>query len=264
MAGDKNYLNSASGKGRGISNGGRPEREFYFKNDPQKKVWKDSDRPDIYYTREGSTKIYQRIRSSELEESVWSKAVNRGASRRNFMKYGIAVVGGVIIGGSAISILQPSTRILEEAPLGAPVAIQEFPRLRVAALSELEEGNPVDFRYPLDHSHNMDFVVKLGKPALGGIGPDGDVVGFNYTCTHMGCPLVGLYNHEYKMMGPCACHFTRFDLTKNGMVILGQATENLPQILLQLEGDDIYAAGILRLIYGFRSNLVDAPPAEGI
>ncbi|MEE8187480.1 MAG: arsenate reductase (azurin) small subunit [Nitrososphaerales archaeon] len=261
MARENNFLNSASGKSQSEGKEGGPDREFYFKNDPEKKVWKDSARPDVYYIRDGSTKIYQRIRSSELEESIWSKAANRGTSRRNFMKYGIAVVGGVIIGGSAISFLQPS-RTLEEAPLGAPVGIQEFPRLRVAALSELEEGNPVDFRYPLDHDHNRDFVVKLGKPALGGIGPDGDVVGFNYTCTHMGCPLVGLYNHEYKMMGPCACHFTRFDLTKNGMVILGQATESLPQIHLQVDGDDIFAVGVMRLIYGFRSNLEDAPPVE--
>ncbi len=78
---------------------------------------------------------------------------------------------------------------------------------------------------------------------------------FNYLCSHMGCPLNGQYRHEYKMMGPCPCHFSRFDLAKNGIVILGQATQTLPQIMLEEAGGDLYAVGVTGLVYGFWDNL---------
>ncbi len=55
-------------------------------------------------------------------------------------------------------------------------------------------------------------------------------------------------------MGPCGCHFTTFDLTHRGMVVIGQATENLPQVTLAIEGDDM---GVLGIIYGYRDNLAD-------
>ena len=107
-------------------------------------------------------------------------------------------------------------------------------------------------------------LVKLGRPAAGGIGPDGDIVAFGTDCTHMGCPLRGAYNAEHAILGPCACHFTTFDLALRGMVVLGQATENLPQLILEIEGDDIIAVGTLGIMYGFRGNLVDAPLVEGL
>ncbi len=80
----------------------------------------------------------------------------------------------------------------------------------------------------------------------------------------MGCPLQGLYRPEHQVLGPCACHFTTFDLTHRGMVVIGQATENLPQILLDIEGDDIVAVGTLGILYGFRDNLADAPFVKGL
>jgi arsenite oxidase small subunit len=127
-------------------------------------------------------------------------------------------------------------------------------------LSDLKPGEPFDFEYPLEGQRN--FVLKLGAPAHGGIGDDGDIVAFSYACTHMGCPLIGLYKDEHKILGPCGCHYSTFDLTRSGMVVLGQATENLPQITLALDGDDVYASGVMGLIYGYRDNLADGKPVE--
>jgi len=45
---------------------------------------------------------------------------------------------------------------------------------------------------------------------------------------------------------------------------MGQATENLPQVLLDIDGDDIIAVGTLGLAFGFRDNLADAPIVEGL
>ena len=47
-------------------------------------------------------------------------------------------------------------------------------------------------------------------------------------------------------------------------MVLGQATENLPQILLDGEGDAIVAVGTLGILYGFRDDLADAPLVEGL
>ena len=71
----------------------------------------------------------------------------------------------------------------------------------------------------------------------------------------MGGMLMGIYQKSDKIAGPCPLHLTTFDLTKHGMVVAGHATESLPQVVLDLDGDDIYATGILGLIYGKRDNL---------
>ena len=41
------------------------------------------------------------------------------------------------------------------------------------------------------------------------------------------------------------------------MVVAGHATMGLPQITLELDGDDIYATGVMGLIFGYFDNSVD-------
>ena len=43
-------------------------------------------------------------------------------------------------------------------------------------------------------------------------------------------------------------------MTRHGMVISGHATQGLPQILLELDGDDIVATGVMGLIFGYADN----------
>lgn len=77
--------------------------------------------------------------------------------------------------------------------------------------------------------------------------PDGGfVIGYSAVCTHMGCLLArsdsdhdvqyspdGNDGHQVTC-GPCPCHGTTFDLIKCGLVVLGPATRNLPQLRLAL------------------------------
>ena len=203
-----------------------------------------------------------------------------GVSRREFIS-GLGFATGGVAVGIALGLGIPALDDGSPAPAGRPaggateggaatvVAPQivpaiatAHPRARVASLSALKTGEPVDFAYPTEDSPVS--LVKLGRPAAGGIGPDGDIVAFGTDCTHMGCPLRGAYNAEHAIFGPCACHFTTFDLAHRGMVVLGQATENLPQLILEIDGDDIVAVGTLGIMYGFRDNLVDAPLVEGL
>lgn len=138
-------------------------------------------------------------------------------------------------------------------PTTSPAAVVAlFPKVRVASLSDVNATTPVTFDYPLQGQSNV--IVKLDAPISGGVGPDNDVVAFSSLCTHMGC-VVSEYQPEYNALGPCPCHFSVFDLANNGMTSLGQATENLPQVLLSVEGEDVYATGVLRLVYGYANTL---------
>lgn len=136
-----------------------------------------------------------------------------------------------------------------------------YPELRIGKLSELVVGEPVAFAYPLKQQPNM--LVKLGEPAMLGIGPDNDVVAFSALCTHMGGSLRGRYRHDVKALGPCPFHFSTFDLRKGGIPVHASATQNLPQVLLRADGDDIVAIAVRGLVYGYRNNLADGELADG-
>ena len=177
------------------------------------------------------------------------------SGRREFVK-SAAVAGAVAVG--ILAFPAGLTQVAQAVGRDTVRLTRTYTRLKVARLPDLIEGQPIDFNYPLNEQQN--FVVKLGTPAWDGVGPSNDVVAFSYLCSHMGCPLKGFYKHEHKMLGPCGCHFSRFDLTKGGTMILGQATQSLPQILLEIEGSDVYAIAASGLIYGYRDNLEDGTP----
>ena len=125
----------------------------------------------------------------------------------------------------------------------------DYPRRKIGSLSTLKTGVPVAFNYPYPDVRNI--LVKLGVPGGGGMGADKDIVAFNQQCTHMGGPLDGTYKEKHQVLGPCPLHLTTFDLTRHGMVVSGHATESLPQIVLEINGDDIYAVGVMGLVYGY-------------
>ena len=136
-----------------------------------------------------------------------------------------------------------------------PATVATYPRKFIAKLSDLTPGEPFDFTYPDDLDHSDALLVKLEARAGGGIGPDRDVVAFNYLCTHQGQHLGGTYKHDTKSLGACPLHLSTYDLTRHGILISGQAYQSLPQVLLELDGDDIYAVGLFGLIYGRHQNL---------
>ena len=144
---------------------------------------------------------------------------------------------------------------------GMPARVQaqvaEFNAQRIASLSDLDAGEPISFMYPWDHPNSTNYLLKLNEPAGGGIGPDENIVAFNSFCTHMGGPLAGTFKADQGVVGPCPLHWTLFDLTRHGMVVAGHATMGLPQIMLELDGDDILATGVMGLIFGYHDNNVD-------
>lgn len=166
-------------------------------------------------------------------------------TRRQFLFMGAAVVGTV-----AVASVLPGTLMKAEAEVAM------YDGMNVGSLSALRVGEPVKFRYPWDHGNCDSYLIKLGTEGGGGIGPDKDVVAFNTLCTHMGISLLGSYKSEFQVLGPCPLHLSTYDLTRHGMVISGHATQGLPQVILEARGDDIYATGVMALIYGFGDNEV--------
>ncbi len=155
-------------------------------------------------------------------------------SRRNFLRAVLAFPAVMVLEGLVFTRL-----------LSSPVLAQaQFPRVKVANVNSL--NGLLNFNYPLDNEPNV--MVKLGQKAVGGVGPDGDIVAFSQQCTHAGCP----YNVNGSV-GECDCHGSRFDLANGGKVLHGPAQIPEPQVMLEFDSStgDIFATGMTPpAIYG--------------
>lgn len=167
-------------------------------------------------------------------------------SRRDFLRKG---GGGVAIAGAALATGGlASTR---EAQASATNATLDYPETVVTRSRDLEPGDSVTFSYP--DSSSPCILIKLDGPVRGGVGPGSDIVAYSMLCTHMGCPVT--YDAETRNFR-CPCHYSVFDADKEGQMVAGQATENLPRITLGYNDtdDSISATGVVGLIYGRQAN----------
>lgn len=153
----------------------------------------------------------------------------------------------LLTGGASVALI--SLGMFPGMAQAAQALKASYPRQKIGSLAALKTGVPVSFNYPYPDIRNV--LVKLSVPAGAGLGADKDIVAFNQQCTHMGGPLDGTYKPQHQVLGPCPLHLTTFDLTRHGMVASGHATESLPQIVLEIKGDDIYAVGVMGLVYGY-------------
>lgn len=115
-----------------------------------------------------------------------------------------------------------------------PAAASTHPRKLIAKLSDLKVDEPFDFDCPGEGDCAQSILVKLGRQAGEGRGPDKDVAAFNCACPHQGGPLQGAYQAADKALGPCPLHLTTFDPTRHGIFIAGQPCQSLPQALPEL------------------------------
>ena len=162
--------------------------------------------------------------------------------RRQFLRG----AGFAAVGAAATTLPVGET---SAAPAGALV---KYPSTRLGNISDLTVDEPFYVAYPDDEAPGI--LLKLGRRVAGGVGPDGDVVGFSTVCPHKGFPLV--YSAADRTLN-CPGHYSRFDCEAGGQQTWGQATQNLPQYGLRVdEQGNIFAEGVDELLYGRIANVL--------
>ena len=161
-------------------------------------------------------------------------------NRRDFLRIG----GSGLVGLAAWPAIAASAAREAEAPQGYPV-------MDIGPLSGLAPGAAIRFHYP--DADSPAVMLRLAEPAIDGIGPGRAVVAFSTLCTHKGCPVD--FHAERKLL-ICPCHWSSFDASKAGSVVIGQASQPLPRIRLTIDGDRIRAVGVEGLIYGRHTNII--------
>lgn len=126
-----------------------------------------------------------------------------------------------------------------------------YPLVAIAPLERIARGAVMPFAYP--DAGAPAVLVRLSEPALGGVGPNREIVAYSTLCTHKGCPVS--YKPEHKLI-ICPCHWSTFDPAKSGALVIGQASQSLPQIELRVERGIVQAVGMSGLIYGRQTNVI--------
>ncbi|WP_175544721.1 Rieske 2Fe-2S domain-containing protein [Roseovarius azorensis] len=155
----------------------------------------------------------------------------------------------MILGGTAITVLAT----YGTGPQAQELVSSAYTRKVIGKLSDLGPGTAITFTYPNDDIENL--LMMLNEEAGGGVGEARNIVAFNTICPHMGGYMgESEFRPEHSVLGPCPLHLSTFDLTKHGMIVSGHAVESLPQIVLEIDGDDIVATGVMGLFYGYSHN----------
>ena len=165
-------------------------------------------------------------------------------SRREFLKF----TGGVAAGAAAL----PTNA--EAAPAAdAGNAVLPYKAKTVGKAGSLGVNQAVNFTFP--DASSPCALLKMGSPVPGGVGPNQDIVAYSTMCTHMGCQVS--YDSAQRVFR-CPCHFSIFDAEKAGEMVCGQATENLPRIVLKYNAkdDSVMAVAVAGLLYGRQSNIL--------
>jgi arsenite oxidase small subunit len=164
-------------------------------------------------------------------------------TRRDFLKASGSVAAAVPVAASTSA----------QAAGESGRATLQYPLKAIGRVASMSASQPVAFAYP--DAASPCVALKLGAPVPGGVGPDRDIIAYSTMCTHMGCPVA--YDAGTKSF-KCPCHFSMFDAEKEGQMICGQATENLPRIVLKYDknGGTISAVAVDGLIYGRQSNVL--------
>lgn len=159
-------------------------------------------------------------------------------TRREFMRIGSTGVAGLVAAQS-----------LTTAPKAA--AAPRYPVVAIAPLKDIGAGAIVAFAYP--DAGSPAVLLRLSEPATNGVGPGRDIVAYSTLCTHKGCPVA--FKPERRML-ICPCHWSVFDPAKAGTLVIGQASQHLPQVELRVRSGLVEAVGVAGLIYGRHTNVV--------
>jgi arsenite oxidase small subunit len=170
-------------------------------------------------------------------------------SRRIFLKSSGSAAAVVGTAGAALAPIEAQAA----AAAGSTSTNLSYPRRGVGKAAGMPVNQAVAFSYP--DAGSPCVALRMGSAVTGGVGPNKDIVAYSSLCTHMGCPVQ--YEGGTKVF-KCGCHFSIFDPENGGQMVCGQATEDLPRVLLDYDAktDTVTAVGIDGLIYGRQANIL--------
>ncbi len=143
-------------------------------------------------------------------------------TRREFTKSLVLVSGAACAANGAVLALGAAERAQEGKPL---------PEVRVAARRDLPVGGALRFDYP-----------EAGRPCLLLRLDEERFAAFGQKCTHLGCPV--LYRPQEQVLH-CPCH-EGFFKAADGTVLSGPPPRPLPQVKIEVRGDEVWATGLVR------------------
>jgi Rieske Fe-S protein len=139
-------------------------------------------------------------------------------SRREFFKFVTLASGGLAVGSVALAAWS-KTR-------GGPVQFQEA---MIAGTKDVPVGGSLQFSYPRPSDLCVLIQTEPGK-----------FVAYSRRCTHLSCP-VEVQTDQKRLY--CPCHNGAFSI-EDGHVLQGPPPRALPQILIEVRGDQIFAKGV--------------------
>ena len=162
------------------------------------------------------------------------RSMGNFVSRREFLKF----TGGVAAGAAA---LPTNAEAAPAADPGAAVLSYKAKTVGKARFAWRQSGGVL---------HLSRCVLAVCARENGDAGarrrrPNQDIVAYSTMCTHMGCPVS--YDSAQRVF-KCPCHYSMFDAEKSGQMMCGQATENLPRIVLKYndKDDSVTAVSVVR------------------
>ena len=169
-------------------------------------------------------------------------------NRRSFLK-GSGIAVAIPLVGGAVALAKDN----KSGAVNNTGTTLNYPEVAAGNAGQLPVNKAVSFNYP--DANSPCAMLRMGKAVAGGVGPDKDIVAYSILCNHMGCALI--YEPESRTF-KCPCHFSIFDSEKAGQMVTGQATEDLPRILLSYDkkSGDVKAVGVDGLIFGRQTNVV--------
>lgn len=170
-------------------------------------------------------------------------------SRRFFLK--ATGTGAAAVGAAGAAVL-PGAAEAQTRTAAASTTLP-YPKRPVGKAARLPVNQAVNFNYP--DASSPCVAIRMGSAVPGGVGPNQDIVAYSTMCTHMGCPVA--YDSGTRTF-KCGCHFSMFDAENAGQMVSGQATEDLPRVMLEYDArtDTVAAVGIDGLLYGRQSNIL--------
>lgn len=142
-------------------------------------------------------------------------------SRKEFFKFMTLASGGLALGSAGLAVwskLPRGHRKMDEKP--------------IAAADRVPVGGSLAFNYPREH----DLCILIQTES-------GVYKAYSRRCTHLSCPVE--WEPEKNRLY-CPCHNGAFSV-KDGAVLQGPPPRALPEIMLEIREDHIFAVGIKRV-----------------